>query len=402
MTPMTTPISTLGFINQQLDAITSGRKLVDTYSLQMSTGKKAVDLADNPDRLQILDLRSLKTSRESYLTSITMATTTVNANKLALDHLTDLATKLLAQVTTIAGGTSTFDPAKPNFDPTQQFNQLSSYVNSVSSEVTATLNEKIGDSYLFGGSRSSLPYSTPPVVDLTNKSLVPDFSTVYTTPQVDDPLNLTPANASSSASYVAPVGPPPKYNPTTSALQNLPIYDADVNQATPAAPLQSRDKQAWLSPKVTIDEGQSVDYRFTSVDPTFQQLINGIRAARTAADNASTLSVADRNSYLQLAVSSLNKALYGDTNNPAITAPRPATLGLRGMGSKNDLTLVTLNTKQDYHNQTINLVTSKLDSLEGINDTEVAVKLSAANYQLEASYKATSSMLGLSLMNYLK
>ena len=99
-----TSISTLAFVRRQLDAINDTRKQSETYSLQLSTGRKAVDLADNPDRLQILDLRSVKTSRESYLNTITMATTTVNANKLALDHLTDLATKLLSNVTTVTGG----------------------------------------------------------------------------------------------------------------------------------------------------------------------------------------------------------------------------------------------------------------------------------------------------------
>ena len=63
-----TPLSTLGFINRQLDAINNTRKLSEKYSLQMSTGKKALDLADNPDRLQILDLNSVVNSRQAFQT----------------------------------------------------------------------------------------------------------------------------------------------------------------------------------------------------------------------------------------------------------------------------------------------------------------------------------------------
>ncbi|MBI1209144.1 MAG: hypothetical protein GC191_17870 [Azospirillum sp.] len=407
------PISTLGFISRQTVAFTNTRSLSEDLAHQLSTGLKAVDLADNPDRLRILDLRTTKSNRESYLTSIDIATTTVDANKVALDHLKQVVKDVLDNVRKVSANTSALDPTQPNFDPEQQFAQLSSFINAAMADVTVTMNERVGDSFLFSGSRVSLPYATPPVADLTNKALVPDFTTAYPLPavQVDDPTSLIPLDIR-PATFTAPsgyAGVGPNDATGNPVVQLLPIYDSDANTADPAG-LQTVVQQAWLSPNATIDDNQTVSYKFTSVDATFQHLMNGLRAARTATDHASPsstpageqLSVADRNAYFALAVSSLDKALNGDPNNAAIAPPMPSTLGLTGMIVKNDLAQLTLSSKETFHKDQISLLTTKLERLEGIDSADVTAKLAAANNQLEASYQATSSLLHLSLLNYLK
>ena len=76
--------------------------------------------------------------------------------------------------------------------------------------------------------------------------------------------------------------------------------------------------------------------------------------------------------------------------------------GLRDLEQKNSLTELSMQTKADTHNANLNIINTRLDQLVGIDTTTVTVDLATANTQLQASYKATASLLGMSLMNYLK
>jgi len=50
----------------------------------------------------------------------------------------------------------------------------------------------------------------------------------------------------------------------------------------------------------------------------------------------------------------------------------------------------------------LGVIDTRLNSLIGIDTTQVTVELATANNQLQASYKATASLLGLSLLNFLR
>ena len=129
-----------------------------------------------------------------------------------------------------------------------------------------------------------------------------------------------------------------------------------------------------------------IDESCRRANSTFQDLINGLRAAKTAADQAGTYTTGDRDTFVNLAYSNLNKALDG----------------IRALENQNSLTDATLQNKAAQHTTDLNMIGTRLNDLVGVDTTTVTVELAAANNQLNASYKVTSTMLGLSLMNYLK
>ena len=58
--------------------------------------------------------------------------------------------------------------------------------------------------------------------------------------------------------------------------------------------------------------------------------------------------------------------------------------------------------KATQHNDALSLISTRFDALTGIDTTTVTAQLSAVDNQLTASYKATSELLSLSLVSYLK
>ena len=142
------------------------------------------------------------------------------------------------------------------------------------------------------------------------------------------------------------------------------------------------------------DLGQTIDQTMKSVTVALNEqsasggayLYSGLRAAKTACDQAGNYTTDDRDTFVSLAFSSLTKALEG----------------IRSLENKNSVSDAAVQNKSSEHTNYLDLITKRLDSLEGVDTTTVTVQLAAANNQLTASYKATSSMLSLSLMNYLK
>ncbi len=60
-----------------------------------------------------------------------------------------------------------------------------------------------------------------------------------------------------------------------------------------------------------------------------------------------------------------------------------------------------IGTAKDRQTQTGAIAQSMLDSIEGINDNEVATKIMALQTSLQASYQTTASLYQLSLLKFL-
>jgi flagellin-like hook-associated protein FlgL len=381
------PISTLASYLRQQSAINDTRRASERYGLQLSTGKYALDLADNPARLQIVDLRGIKAHRQSYLQTAQLAQVTTGVYNISLNHITKLATDSLERIRALRNATA--NQSSTNLAVTAEkdifdlYSELGTFVNNTMTDLTISLNEKNGDEYLYAGARRPTAAPTPPAYTLPP---VRDLSTLpyFLSPTVAEvPANTTVAPYPAPANGPGALGVDPL---VTSASATLPTYDADFGQAAPAAPYPSQITQAWHTRKVTIDDAEQVTVGITSTNKAFQDMVNGLRAAHTAADQASNYTTAERDAYMDQAVSSLTTAVDG----------------LRALMNQNSLADAALMTKAKTHTSTINLLKTRLDTLEGIDGTEVAASLSATNTQLEASYKVTANLLGMSLLNYLK
>ena len=376
-----TAISTYGSLLSQLTAINNTTTLSQKYSLQLSSGTVATDLSQNADRTQVLDLGVDQAKRQGYVKSCTLAATTTSEYSTSLSNVETLITNALKAVSSTKGSYSGVSSSSSDTDETavnalSAFTDLGQTINQTMKEVQVDLNEQSGSggAYLYSGLRD--PTSNP--------------NPTYTVPTVTDLASLpyflgTNSGAPNPAGTTISGYTPPSNAVDDYATTDLPTYDADFASTRPGA---SSDlvSMATGSRQVTVDDNETVSYGITSTNTTFQDLINGLRAAKTACDQAGNYTTDDRDTFMNLSYACLNKALTG----------------IRALENQNSVADAAIQNKQTQHNTDLNLMTTRLDSLTAVDSTSVTVELAAANNQLTASYKATSSMLGLSLMNYLK
>ncbi|MEI8393966.1 MAG: hypothetical protein WCF85_04465 [Rhodospirillaceae bacterium] len=436
------PVSTYSFLMSQQMIMTDTAQLSEKLSTQLSTGKRAVDLADNPDRERILDLTMSKNNRDSYVKSSTLGELVTSQYTISLTHLETLTNNALKAVqglrTTFTGiPTPSNSTIQQQIDALAKFTQLGASIDQTMVDTKITLNEKSssGDGYLYSGLRSPttspIPtWTLPPVSDLTalpyflpaNPTLAGDLlphpTDKTTIPGYNDPASpasaLTRYNPATLAiSPSSPVAPPavPTVDvdfyagPIATAagvsprvVTGLPVYDSDYGthqkftdpasaafDATGASVARLRNT-AYGSQKLTIDDNETIGINITSNDAAFQDMINGLRAAKTACDQAGNYSTTDRDNFMDLAYSYLSKGLNG----------------IRLLEQKNTIADTAMKNKVKIHTESLDVINTRLDQLVGVDTTSVTVQLATANNQLQASYKATATLLGMSLMNYLK
>ena len=406
--------------------------LTTKLSQELSMGVKAVDLADNPDRQTILDLTKTKNDRDTYVKSCTLGQIVTSQYTVSLKHIETVATTAQKAVQGLMSSSAGL-PSAP-FTSTDssvqsmlsQYSSLSQTITQALNDMTISLNEQSssGDGFLYSGLRNpyGIPtYTLPPVRDLNS---LPYFqpTTAPLAPGPADPVanipNTNPpvpyiTNPNNVAGSVDPLVTSP-----TGVNPGLPLYDADFGIAATTATttvgaqaLPDQITMAWGVQKLTIDTKETVTLNVSATAPAFQNLINGLRAAKTAADQAGSYTTADRDAYMNQAYSCLTRAISGGIDtypniNPATAGlANPFTIwdnGIRGLEQQNSLSELSIQTKSNGHTADLNIINSRLDSLIGIDATPVTVQLATANNQLQAAYKSTASLLSMSLLNYLK
>ncbi|MBV9862948.1 MAG: hypothetical protein JO267_12480 [Alphaproteobacteria bacterium] len=155
----------------------------------------------------------------------------------------------------------------------------------------------------------------------------------------------------------------------------LPDYDTDY------ASSPGGDAAAWGSPTVTIAAGETISYGISSNNPAIQQLVYSLQNAQAA----TTASEPDRTQYLNLAQNAAQQALSG----------------LQSLQAGNAANISQVNTVQTAQKQSVSTLTNMLDGIQGVDTTQLSAQISSLQTQMEASYKVTSSLLSLSLVNYL-
>lgn len=153
----------------------------------------------------------------------------------------------------------------------------------------------------------------------------------------------------------------------------LPYYDSDY-------PNMRQNVKAWDKSKVTADDGLSLEYGVVSTDEGFQNLIEAFRKARAAASNPG-----DYKANIESAMEYMSKARDQ----------------IRSVHAKVASDMATLDTKKTEHKDLNNGVTDQIARIEGIDQTEVAARLTTANNAMEAAYTVTAKRQQLSLLNYL-
>jgi flagellar hook-associated protein 3 FlgL len=377
-------ISSLSSFLQNMTLVQNSQNNIAKLTYQVDTGLKSQDLQGYGTQAnQLLNLQSGQTTEQNYVSNNTQTSTYLSAYDSTMGQIKSDASKLSASL-----------DAFTVTDPTTVSN-LQALVKALQVDVSATLNTQIGGRYLYGGTR----YTTAPVGDLSALP-APTFVTPATTPPTVTPLTV--------ALLPAPV---PQTTPT--ATPALPPYDAQASTvnspATPTAAELATATQSYATQTTAIADNQTTTYGISSNNPTFQHLIYALQNAQAAAStNTSTQAGLDNQAALiKQATSEIAIALNGgpavaaSAGPPAVSAVA-AVDSLQSLQDQNSTALLAVSSANTVHSQTLATLQSQITTITQVDPATVAAELSAAQTQLQGSYKVVSSVLNDTLLNYLK
>lgn len=154
---------------------------------------------------------------------------------------------------------------------------------------------------------------------------------------------------------------------------NLPFYDAEY--------LTKRSNaEAYRKAQVTADDGLNVTYGVSADDQAFQTLIKAFRLARVAATNPGK---------------------YNEVIDQSRELMARAQDQVRTIHAKVSSDLKTLEETKTSHKDAMATLTDRIAKIEGIDQTEVAARLSSAMNNLQAAYTVAGQTQKLSLLNYI-
>lgn len=332
-----TAISTLSLQLRTLANIQRSQGSFLELNDQLSTGVKSRDLAAyRPvEQGRLLDLKSETSRREAYMTAIDLAKPRLDAYGATLERMDAIA----KAVNTALVGQTSYDPADGAALGTQIDNALN--------ELTSLMNEQVGDRYLYAGRN----YGTAPVADLRG---------------------LGPA--------AIPV-PPATIQVTAPAL---PPYHSGAH-VPPAS-----DPAAWTTDRMAPEDGRSVDTGVTANEPALQDLVQGLRLAKAALDQAAAAPDAASAEAAYDQYSAASRASLGTARD-----------GLKALGTRIALDQKTLSETGDLHKAALNLLKTREEGITAVDPAEIATRLTQVQTQLEATYRVTARLGELSLVKFL-
>lgn len=317
---MISGISNLSILTQVTTGLTNGQNTLADLTQQLATGVKSTDLTDYSayESRTLVNSRNLQGKAESYIAAIGSIKPRLDVYETSLSALEKLINSTQSTITNTQNAAAATEQGVPA--------QISSTID----QVAFYLNQKLNDRFIFAGTR----YGTKPIGDI--KTLT---------------------------------NPPAEVFPATSPT--LPPYDT-------AAP--GSNAQAYTKDTVAIDDSLSLSYGIPSTDSAIQNLMQGMRYAYAATQDASNYQT-----YMAQAQTYLKTALDG------VRSLRAQVAGNQKI----------LSDTQKSQQGTIDLLQTQINKIRNADINEVSVKINAYNTQLQASYAATSKLINLSILNYI-
>jgi len=222
---------------------------------------------------------------------------------------------------------------------------LATLINGLQADVTATLNTQVGDRFIFAGTR----YTTAPTVALSSL-----------------PVPTTPAAISIASSSTTP--------PT------IPEYDVDYASTTNGQ--VTSGKPYYAGQTATIGNNETVSYGVSADSSTIQTLVYALQQAQAATQTSSTT----------------NSAAFIANAKSAVAT---AITGLSTLSERNTTSQTTISSAQSVQKASVSLLQNQVDDITQVDSATIAAELTAAENQLQGSYKATSTLLNLTILTYL-
>lgn len=243
---MSSRVSTLGLLMSNINTMASSQKLMSTLSKQLASEKKSYNLSDyaSSTAQTLMTYNSLLTQQNSYTNVMSTISTRISAYDAAMSSIEDVAATASSTLAT----SQTYN--------TGSNNSLAQEIQSLVTQISGYLNTKVGDRYIFSGSR----YDTVPVkyIDLSD-------TTAWPSPPTD----------------------------TVVSSPDLPLYDTE-------SPTTNAD--AYTRDTVSISATTDLNYGVTSTEDGFQEMILGLRWAYAA-----TQSPANYETYMTTAMNLISQ-----------------------------------------------------------------------------------------------
>ncbi|WP_376959919.1 hypothetical protein ABNQ39_19515 [Azospirillum sp. A26] len=154
---------------------------------------------------------------------------------------------------------------------------------------------------------------------------------------------------------------------------DLPFYDSEYLT-------KGKNPDAYRKSQVTIDDNLNLTYGVSADDQAFQTLVKAMQLVRTAA---------------------ANPGKWTEYSTQAREMLTQASDQIRSVHAKVASDAATLETNKDAHTDSVATLTDRLAKIEGIDQTEVAARLSSAMNVQQATYTVAGQTQKLSLLNYL-
>ena len=160
-------ISTLGLEQNNVKNLTTGQSMLNLLNTQLATGKKSQNLADysSSDAQKLMNLSSSVAQRQGFIDASNNIKLRLTTYDKALTGIEGIA----AQAGTAALNATTYNP-----DTNGSF---ASQIKGCMQQVSYYLDQKVGDRYIFAGSR----FNTAPVGDITALPVPPTETAPYVT-----------------------------------------------------------------------------------------------------------------------------------------------------------------------------------------------------------------------------
>jgi flagellin-like hook-associated protein FlgL len=246
---MVEQLTSLGIQMQSSRLIQSGASTLATLASQLTSGKKSENLNDynTTDARRMLDLRNVVTKRESYISAIDAVKPRLDAYDKTLEGMS----KITTQVQRLINEANTPELATSG--------AIESQIEGYMTQLEAYLNQKVGDRYIYSGSR----YTTVPAGDIESLPL-----------------------------------PPAETYPVTSPT--LPPWDTQRIAGT------TTNAAGWAQLSTTVDDGFSVTYGVRSTEEGIQELVQGLRWALAAVRNPTNYNTYMTNARTELTNAQVN------------------------------------------------------------------------------------------------
>jgi len=359
---MTEFVSSLSSFNTLINTIRDSRLSLDRVGQQVSTGKVSANLADLVQRAQLLDLRETRVQTDGY-------TNAISITQPKADALDTSLTRIIKAAQTVISAIDQFNPNAPS--PNLGF--ITTAVTNANSDVAAALNTRVGNAYIFSGSR----YGIQPVVAANLPATAAQLGAA--------PYNAAPPAtiAALGTAFVVTASGGAAY-PVVSvaaAPHSVPNYDS---QFTAANANDDSNQVAFTNQTVTVEDQRQITYGITSNDSVFQDLITAMRAAQNGASTAPA--PPNPAGWLQLARTGIQNAINA-------IQTKQATLGAQ----RGDLQ-ATL----DRHNVDASNLDINISKITDADAAKASTDLLSIQSQFQGSLTVTKTLLSLSLVNYLR